>query len=197
MKWKRVKSVIVLRDRPTTLPGALPIDISTPDGKLYGLREQIIATNKSIISSVARLIVTANDSLIEKLKREPAGLYKISPRQFEEVIAELLSGLGMEVVLTPVTRDGGKDILAYMQTELGRILCLVEAKQHNEKRPVGVSLVRTLYGTVVDHQASNGMLVTTSRFSSPARSFQERHKYQLSLKEYEDVVAWLLRYRRR
>src|SRR5437016_3760895 len=124
-------------------------------------------------------------------------LCKISPRQFEEVIADLLVGMGMDVELTPATRDGGKDILAYMNTEMGRFLTLVEAKQHNKSRPVGVSLVRNLYGTLIDHQATTGMLVTTSRFAKPAKQFQERHKYQLTLKEYEDVVNWLLQYRRK
>jgi len=198
LNWKRVKSVIIVTNgTPPNIARAFNIIIAPPDGKLYGLREQVIVTRKPIISSVAPLIVTASDALIEKLKREPAGLFKISPRQFEEVIAELLTGMGMEVELTPETRDGGKDILAYMKTELGRILCLVEAKQYDEKRPVGVSLIRTLYGTVIDHQATTGMLVTTSRFAKPAKQFQERHKYQLTLKEYEDVVGWLLKHRRK
>jgi restriction system protein len=101
----------------------------------------------------------------------------------------------MEVELTPATRDGGKDILAYMDTPVGKLLSLVETKQHNKNRPVGVSLVRSLYGTVVDHQASSGMLVTTSRFAKPAKQFQEKHRYQLELKDYGDVVNWLLKHK--
>ncbi len=198
LNWKRVQSVIIttiLED--LRIPRAHHIIISPPDGKLYGLREQVIFPNRAILSSLAPLVVSTNDALIEKLKREPSGLYKISPRQFEEVIADLLANMGMEVELTPETHDGGKDILAYMNTELGRFLTLVEAKQHNKSRPVGVSLVRSLFGTLVDHQATSGMLVTTSRFAKPAKQFQERHKYQLNLKEYEDVVTWLLQYRRK
>lgn len=165
------------------------------EGKLYGLEDQIIAPQKKIIQVVAPQIIATNDTLIKHLKREPEDLYKISPRKFEEVIADLLTNMGMEVELTQATRDGGKDILAYMDTEIGKLLCLVEAKQHNKNRPVGVSLVRTLFGTLVDHQATSGMLVTTSRFSKDANTFQERHKYQLSLKDYNDVVSWLLKYK--
>ncbi len=165
-----------------------------PRKKLYGLKEQ--TTKKKIIELIAPKIITTNDSLILTLKKRPSDLYGITPRQFEEVIADLLTDMGMDVELTPATRDGGKDILAFMKTDIGRFLCLVEAKQYDKRRPVGVSLVRSLYGAVWDHhQATSGMLVTTSRFAKPAEEFQERHKYKLSLKDYDDVVSWLLKYK--
>ena len=100
--------------------------------------------------------------------------------------------MGMEVELLPATRDGGKDILAYMQTDVGKILTLVETKRYDRNRPVGVGLVRTLFGTLLDYRATTGMLVTTSRFAKPAKQFQERHRWQLSLQNYNDVVSWFV-----
>ncbi|HKU73792.1 MAG TPA: restriction endonuclease [Pyrinomonadaceae bacterium] len=197
LNWKRVKSVILLSRQAVPLPNVFHFEVPPPEGKLYGLREQIVTPQKQIISALAPIIITTNEAIIKKLKREPAGLYKLSSRQFEEVIADLLKGMGMEVELTPETRDGGKDILAYLQTPLGKILTLVEAKRHDKQRPVGVGLIRTLYGTLEDHQATNAMLVTTSRFAKPAQLFQERHKYELSLKDYSDVVSWILNHRSR
>jgi hypothetical protein len=194
--WKVVRSVIVTtRTADTKIRGAREIYIGPLEGKLYGLREQLVSPQRRIISVVAPQIVAANEVLIEKLKKSPTDLFKITPRQFEEVIADLLSGMGLEVELTPATRDGGKDILAYMETPVGKLLTLVEAKQHNENRPVGVSLVRTLFGTLMDHQATSGMLVTTSRFAKPAQQFQERHKWQLELKDYGDVVSWIVKHK--
>lgn len=194
--WKKVRSIIVTtRNTEVPIRRAREVYVGTPEGKLYGLRDQLVVPRQPIIPFVAPLIVTANDALIEKLKRVPDDLFKISPRKFEEIIADLLSDMGMEVELTPQTRDGGKDILAYMKTELGKFLCLVEAKRYKGTRPVDVSLVRSLFGTLVDHKATSGMLVTTSRFSKEAKAFQENHKYQLSLKDYGDVVSWLLRYK--
>lgn len=191
--WKIVSNVIAIGQRRKKLRRTREVHLGLPTGKLYALREQ--TPSKRIVEIVAPRVITANDDLIMKLKRRPGDLYKISPRQFEEVIADLLGDMGMDVELTPATRDGGKDILAYMTTEIGRFLCLVEAKQHSESRPVGVSLVRSLFGTLVDHEATTGMLVTTSRFSGPARAFQQRHEYQLSLKDYQDVVSWILKYK--
>ena len=192
--WKALLTAIVItRETEIKIRHAREIYLGLPEGKLYGLREQ--ATQNKIIQLVAPQIITTNDQLITQLKRTPDDLFKITPRQFEEVIADLLTDMGMEVELTPATRDGGKDILAYMKTEIGKFLCLVEAKQHNKNRPVGVSLVRSLYGTLVDHQATTGMLVTTSRFSPDSKTFQARHQYQLSLKDYGDVVSWILKYK--
>lgn len=192
--WKAILNVIVIaREAAIKSRWARELYIAPLEGKLYGLKEQ--ATQKKIIQLVAPQILTTNDQLILRLKRKPDDLFKITPRQFEEVIADLLTDMGMEVELTPQTRDGGKDILAYMKTEIGKFLCLVEAKQHNKTRPVGVSLVRSLFGTLVDHQATSAMLVTTSRFAPPAKQFQQRHEYQLSLKDYSDVVEWILKYK--
>jgi energy-coupling factor transporter ATP-binding protein EcfA2 len=191
--WKIVSNVIAIGQARKKLRRTSEIHLTLPSGKLYGLKDQ--TPSRRILETVAPRIITANDDLIMNLKRQPGDLYKISPRKFEEVIADLLTDMGMEVELTPATRDGGKDILAYMNTELGRFLTLVEAKQHNKSRPVGVSLVRSLYGTLIDHQATSGMLVTTSRFANPAKQFQERHKYQLSLRDYQDVVSWILKYK--
>ncbi len=190
--WKVVKNVIAISRNRIKVRRAKEIYLA-PTGKLYGLREQ--TPERRVIKLVAPQIITTNDELIMKLKRAPGDLFKITPRQFEEVIADLLTDMGMDVELTPATRDGGKDILAYMKTEIGKFLCLVEAKQYDKRRPVGVSLVRSLFGTLVDHQATSGMLVTTSRFAGPAKEFQERHKYQLSLKDYGDVVSWILQYK--
>lgn len=102
--------------------------------------------------------------------------------------------MGWEVELTQATRDGGKDILAYLNTDLGRLLCLVEAKHYRKDRKVGVELVRTLYGTFCDAQANSAMLVTSSSFSPEAHEFQRKHRYQLALRDYTNVISWIMKY---
>jgi DNA polymerase III delta prime subunit len=92
--YKRVRTVIATtRNAKVELRGIREIELTYPQGKLYGLREQVVTAQKSIIEVVAPAVVTFNDLLIEKLKRCPTDLFKITPRQFEEVIADLLSGM--------------------------------------------------------------------------------------------------------
>lgn len=168
--------------------------IAQLDSKIYELERQVSREPESIIQVVTPEIVSATDLLVERLRKTPNEIYQLSPRKFEELVAALLEDMGWEVYLTQQTRDGGRDILAYLHTDLGRLLCLVEAKRYNPGRPVGVELVRTLYGTLCDEQANSAMLVTTSYFTRGAREFQKKHVYQLALKEYQDVAAWIKKY---
>lgn len=165
-------------------------------GDLYKLGRQIIVPERRLITEVKPRIVMVNEALVERMRSHPQSIYDLPPRKFEELIAELLTDLGYEVELTPATRDGGKDILAYMATPHGRLLCLVEAKRYRRDRPVGVELVRQLYGTLTDAEASSAMLVTTSSFSPDARTFQKRHEYRLTLRDYGHIVDWMAGYRR-
>lgn len=119
-------------------------------GEIYDLNQQLILPENKLITDVGPSIVRANAAIIERLRRQPASIFELPSRQFEELVAELLADLGYEVELTQATRDGGKDILAYMDTPHGKLLCLVEAKRYRHDRPVGVELVRQLYGTLVD-----------------------------------------------
>ncbi len=146
-------------------------------------------------SAAGPRIITATEDLIKKLKSRPEDIYTISPRRFEELLAELLSDMGLDVVLTPQTRDKGRDLLAYVNSPVGRLLCLVEAKRHRKDRPVGIDLVTRLYGTLCTENANSAMLVTTSYFSAEARGFQRRFAWQLQLREYGDVIKWIGDYR--
>lgn len=143
---------------------------------------------------VAPSILAAADSLARVLSREPESIYQLPPRSFEELIAGLIDDMGWEVVLTPQTRDGGRDIIALLNNELGRHLCLIEAKRYAANRKVGVDLVRTLYGTVTHEEATSGLLVTTARFSKEAQAFASQHTNRLGLKDYEDVLQWIRKY---
>jgi HJR/Mrr/RecB family endonuclease len=102
--------------------------------------------------------------------------------------------MGWDVELTKQTRDGGADILAYLNTDVGRILCIVEAKHYKAENKIGIDLVRALYGVLCDREANCAMMVTSSTFTSDAKQFQQRHQYTLSLRDYSDVVSWIQKY---
>jgi restriction system protein len=164
------------------------------EGHLYDLKDAGAEAQRELITVAKPIIISANDAMIAALKKQPKDVLKLSPREYEELISELLDDMGYDVTLTQATRDGGKDIVASIKTECGEFLCLVEAKKYREDRKIGVSLVRTLYGTLCDYQANSGMLVTTSTYSKDAQAFQKRHQYQLSLRDYADVAGWIQKY---
>lgn len=134
--------------------------------------------------------------LIAELSQNTEELYKMPPRKFEELIAELLIRDGMEVHLTPETRDGGRDILAVSNTSVGKHLYYVECKRYAKTKPVDVTLVRALYGVLAAEVATAGLIVTTSYFTKPAIKFQDTIKHRLALKDYKNLEEWLRYYLR-
>lgn len=142
-----------------------------------------------------RLIVDEiSEALLRQLARTPALMHQLSPRKFEELVARVLSDLGLKVTLTPPIKDGGFDMFAELSTPLGTVLTLVECKRYSPRRPVTVEIVRNLYGVLNLTGATRALIATTSRFTGPARAEQDAVKYRLELRDYEGIAAWLRRY---
>lgn len=136
-------------------------------------------------------VTSVGDELLKELAKDPELLYQLSPRLFEEVVAELLARLGYEVTLTAAFRDGGKDIYVASRDELGSFLYIVECKRHAPDNPVGVGLVRELHGVVQAEKATAGILATTSFFTKGAKHFQRQVTFQISLQDYLGIQRWL------
>lgn len=129
-------------------------------------------------------VIEIGDELIAQLLDQPALVYQLTPRRFEELVAELYSKAGFEVELTPASGDGGVDLYAMRHDELGSGLIVVQAKRYKPELKVGVGAVRELFGTVNLTRASAGVLVTTSTFQSGAHALADEYRWRLSLKDY-------------
>lgn len=136
-------------------------------------------------------LVIASDEVLGYIEDNPNKINELSPREFEELVAELLARQGYEIQLTPITRDGGKDIYAARRDPLGTFLYIVECKKYAPHRPVDVGVVRQLYGVVQEERVSGGIIATTSYFTKDAKEFRSRVQYQVSLKDYIDIQKWL------
>jgi HJR/Mrr/RecB family endonuclease len=182
----------------------LEIEWSTNDPLLVDHFNTIWAGSTSVIyeelllpsSALAQLSLQADgkrwDNIIQQLARHPADLSEISPHHFEQLVAELLLRSGYaNVELTSRTHDGGCDVLVTQDTDLGRHLYFVECKRYHPDNPVGVGLVRALYGVTDAAKATKGVLITTSRFTSGAMAFQRTVRNQISLTDYTQLVTWL------
>jgi HJR/Mrr/RecB family endonuclease len=155
------------------------------------LYDYVNASNIDLSPELFQISEDKWDSLIKRLMQNPDQLHSLSSREFEEFIAELLTRDGFRVKLTPPTRDGGKDILAFADTAIGEHLYYVECKRYAPRNPVDVTIVRQLYGVLDAENATAGMIVTTSSFTKDARSFQNLIKHRLTLKDYDELKRWL------
>ena len=145
------------------------------------------------VSSVEIFSSSVWEAIIHHLAQQPQDIYSLTSRQFEELIAELLQREGYTTELTGISRDGGRDVLATLETPIGKQLFLVECKRFAINRPVGVSIVRGLFGVIMAERATGGLIATTSTFSRDARMFQASLKYQIGLRDFTDLQTWLRR----
>lgn len=154
-------------------------------------KDSNIIQQPSLIFSVFDSSSDFWDRIINDLATEPTRIFNLHARQFEELVAELLSRQGLDVELTPASKDGGRDILAFLNTPVGRHLHLVECKRYAPNRPIAVRLVRELYGVVEAEKATAGIMVTTSRFTDKAVAFINSVKHRMAAKDYYSLVEWL------
>ncbi|SMQ71912.1 restriction endonuclease [Agreia sp. VKM Ac-1783] len=104
-------------------------------------------------------------------------LENIKPLELELLCAELWESMGYEVVVTPASHDGGRDIVVTLEGVGTSVTILIECKQwHN---PVGVQEVRALRGVLDDYDSAKAILVAPGGFTSgsgSATEFAARHK---------------------
>jgi hypothetical protein len=132
--------------------------------------------------------------LIQKIAADPSLLYSITPREFEEVIAELLASFGWQVNVTSATRDGGYDILAVSKDRSGfESTWVVECKRYRRDRKVGIEVARSIYGVKSIMAASNALLIAANDFTKDAIAFVTP-RYDMQLAGYERVIEWIRQY---
>lgn len=122
-------------------------------------------------------------------------LMELSPSEFESLITNLFSKMGLDTKLTQPSRDGGVDCVAFDSRPILGGKVIIQAKRY--KNTVGVSAVRDLFGTLHNEGASKGILVTTSGFGKATYDFANGKPLELItgsnllylLKQYADVEA--------
>ncbi len=126
---------------------------------------------------------------------ERPNLMELSPTDFEVLIQNLFTRMGLDAKQTRPSRDGGVDCVAYDPRPIFGGKVVIQAKRY--KNTVGVSAVRDLFGTLQNEGASKGILVTTSGYGQASFDFARNKPIELIdganllylLKQYADVDA--------
>mgnify|MGYP003543046930 CR=1 FL=1 len=80
------------------------------------------------------------------------------------------------------------------KSPFGHQLFIIECKRYQPDTKVGVEIVRGLYGVKMAEQYNQAIVVTTSTFTKPAIDFVKPLKFQLELKDFNDVKEWCKSY---
>ncbi|HKC65062.1 MAG TPA: restriction endonuclease [Pyrinomonadaceae bacterium] len=114
--------------------------------------------------------------VISELDARP-NLMDLNPFEFEQLVGNLFSKMGLETRQTQASRDGGVDVVAYDTRPILGGKVVIQAKRY--RHTVGVSAVRDLYGTMLNEGASKGILVSTSGYGSDAFNFAKDKPIEL------------------
>jgi hypothetical protein len=111
----------------------------------------------------------------------------LSPGQFEQLVAHVYGNHGWEVQVTRAVKDGGKDAIATKEVDGRRVVAYLEAKRYRSDRAVGLPEVKEFAATVAADRVDQGMLVSTSRFSGPAREWVDGAGTRVATLELVDL----------
>ncbi len=116
------------------------------------------------------------EDIASRLDNRP-NLMDLDPFEFENLVSNLFSKMGLETKQTRSSRDGGVDAIAFDTRPILGGKIVIQAKHY--KNTVGVSAVRDLYGTMINEGASKGILVSTSSYGPDAFKFAKDKPIEL------------------
>lgn len=122
-----------------------------------------------------------------------------SPEFFERAVIELLKAMGYGGVEqnsrhTGKSGDGGIDGVLD-QDALGLNRVHVQSKRYGEDNVIGRPDIQRFVGALGDRGASQGVFVTTSRFSKEAAETAERAREKIALIDGSKFVQLMIKYR--
>lgn len=129
--------------------------------------EQVAVKPIVEFNMVDKRFVPGSDVIGELESR--SNLMELTPREFEELIGNLFSKMGLETRQTQLSQDGGVDVVAFDKRPILGGKVVIQAKRY--RHTVGVAAVRDLYGTMMNEGANKGILVTTSGYGAAAFNF--------------------------
>jgi restriction system protein len=150
--------------------------LSGPDVRIKKEEQPELLLQNELIALGSRTpdghIVTAVQlpwwTIVQKIKNDPSflGYFSKNPRALEEFLAGLYRQAGFEeVVLTPRSSDGGRDVIA-VKRGFCSVRILGQAKAYKAGHLVGHDDCRALIGVLTaEPNSSKGMIVTTSDFA--------------------------------
>ncbi len=118
----------------------------------------------------------AESDALSQLDQRP-NLMDLSFLEFEALIQNLFTKMGLEARQTRPSRDGGVDCVAWDPRPIFGGKVVIQAKRY--KNTVGVSAVRDLFGTLQNEGASKGILVTTSGYGQASFDFAQNKPIEL------------------
>lgn len=158
------------------------------------LQTVIIPADKTKEGVLIAAVATPWYEIVEYLKGDWLRLQDLDPRKLEEMVAAAWKLEGFEVVLTPRSGDGGRDVIATRE-DWGTIRLFDQVKRYAPHKLVTADELRSMIGTLcVYGNVSKGFITTTSGFAPGIATNAELQRYipaRIELKGGKELLEWL------
>ena len=106
------------------------------------------------------------------------GLLELTPREFEDEVADLLRWMGFtSVEVCGGASDLQADIVA---DDPDGFTTIVQCKRYSPERTIGSPVIQSFIGMArVHHECERAVFVTTASFTAPARHLADEHDIEL------------------
>ena len=129
------------------------------------LQTVIVSGDKTTEGRLVQAVTVPWFDIIEVLRNDPGVAFQIPAYKWEEIIAGSYARAGFdEVILTPRSGDGGRDVIATIRG-IGNVRVIDQIKAYKPSLLVTADDARALYGVLMLDGAAKGFLTTTSDFA--------------------------------
>jgi len=150
--------------------GHLDLARVDPVSCLEGLNGQMSIRPENLVPvHPVRLASAAASEPTDEVDPAQLNLMDLDPIDFEDLVAALFKAMGMEVMTTQRSGDGGVDVRAMDPDPIRGGKLVIQVKRYRSTIPPAP--VRDLYGTMLHEGATKGILVTTAEFGPSAQEF--------------------------
>ena len=147
--------------------------------------------DEQIENGIARIHADVADQLLTRIQAQ-------DPEFFEKAVLDLLMAMGYggaegSATRTQLSRDGGIDGIID-QDALGLSRIYVQAKRYASDNTVGRPAIQEFVGALAGNAASQGVFLTTSRFSVDAQRYADQVQARIVLVDGAKLSRLMIRY---
>lgn len=170
---------------------AFPTSGTAPAVAEVADQETKLDPREQIEAGVARINADVADQLLSRILEQ-------EPVFFEQAVLDLLMAMGYggaegSALHTQLSKDGGIDGVID-QDALGLSRIYVQAKRYGPDNVVSRPAIQGFVGALAGNQASQGVFITTSRFSAEAIAYADSVPTRVVLINGERLTRLMIRY---
>lgn len=149
-------------------------------------------------SEVTQVLNIFTRSIIELIAKSPRTLDKLEWRDIERVLAEIFHGLGFKTILTPPSKDGGKDIIVECLSEGTNNTFIIEIKHWRSRQKVGEKSVKDFLKVITKEKRVAGLFLSTYGYTeNVVESITEIERQKVKLGEENKILSLCKTYMKR